>query len=114
MRFVLSTLLMFSLCALVSAEQEPEGESQGKVSYHKQIRPLFQANCQGCHQPAKPLGDYVMTSFDKLVAGGEIGDAAIVPGKPDESYLLDQITPCLLYTSPSPRDQRGSRMPSSA
>ena len=22
--------------------------------------------------------------------------------------------PCLLYTSPSPRDQRGSRMPSSA
>ena len=26
---------------------------------------------------------------------------------------LDNI-PCLLYTSPSPRDQRGSRMPSSA
>ena len=25
-----------------------------------------------------------------------------------------QITICLLYTSPSPRDQRGSRMPSSA
>ena len=25
-----------------------------------------------------------------------------------------QATPCLLYTSPSPRDQRGSRMPSSA
>ena len=24
------------------------------------------------------------------------------------------IKPCLLYTSPSPRDQRGSRMPSSA
>ena len=26
-------------------------------------------------------------------------------------YLLNN---CLLYTSPSPRDQRGSRMPSSA
>ena len=26
----------------------------------------------------------------------------------------DLSTPCLLYTSPSPRDQRGSRMPSSA
>ena len=25
-----------------------------------------------------------------------------------------QAEPCLLYTSPSPRDQRGSRMPSSA
>jgi len=25
-----------------------------------------------------------------------------------------EAKPCLLYTSPSPRDQRGSRMPSSA
>ena len=29
----------------------------------------------------------------------------------DEDYLWND---CLLYTSPSPRDQRGSRMPSSA
>ena len=28
--------------------------------------------------------------------------------------LVDRSGPCLLYTSPSPRDQRGSRMPSSA
>ena len=27
---------------------------------------------------------------------------------------MENIMPCLLYTSPSPRDQRGSRMPSSA
>ena len=29
-------------------------------------------------------------------------------------YSAVQIGVCLLYTSPSPRDQRGSRMPSSA
>ena len=28
--------------------------------------------------------------------------------------IEDHIGPCLLYTSPSPRDQRGSRMPPSA
>ena len=28
--------------------------------------------------------------------------------------IADAITPCLLYTSPSPRDKRQSRMPSSA
>ena len=27
---------------------------------------------------------------------------------------VDKLKDCLLYTSPSPRDQRGSRMPSSA
>ena len=33
----------------------------------------------------------------------------------DFSYAIDpNFKPCLLYTSPSPRDQRGSRMPSSA
>ena len=39
--------------------------------------------------------------------------------KPDkrqqfEKFAYDILLPCLLYTSPSPRDQRGSRMPSSA
>ena len=35
---------------------------------------------------------------------------AIIPGH----STPEQYTNCLLYTSPSPRDQRGSRMPSSA
>ena len=29
-------------------------------------------------------------------------------------FRIDSTSACLLYTSPSPRDQRGSRMPSSA
>ena len=32
----------------------------------------------------------------------------------DELVFLGDAGGCLLYTSPSPRDQRGSRMPSSA
>ena len=34
--------------------------------------------------------------------------------KLDASSRSDRVIACLLYTSPSPRDQRGSRMPSSA
>ena len=33
---------------------------------------------------------------------------------PVQELKLLQLNNCLLYTSPSPRDQRGSRMPSSA
>ena len=33
-----------------------------------------------------------MTSFDKLLAGAKT-EAAVVPGKPEKSYLLEQITP---------------------
>ena len=32
----------------------------------------------------------------------------------DDFYRTRKDRGCLLYTSPSPRDQRGSRMPSSA
>ena len=33
---------------------------------------------------------------------------------PQSEQEYSYLAPCLLYTSPSPRDQRGSRMPSSA
>ena len=29
-------------------------ELAGKVSYYKDVRPIFAQNCNGCHQPAKP------------------------------------------------------------
>ena len=37
-----------------------------------------------------------------------------VPGSHPSEQILDKFVPCLLYTSPSPRDISGSRMPSSA
>jgi mono/diheme cytochrome c family protein len=64
-----------------------------KISYDKQIRPIFQARCQGCHQPAKAGGAYVMTTSDRMLKGGEAGGPAIVPGKPDESHLVEVVTP---------------------
>ena len=41
-------------------------------------------------------------------------DVNAVNGKIDSAVLKVDEKICLLYTSPSPRDQRGSRMPSSA
>ena len=75
---------------LNAADAPPAAE---KISYYKQIRPIFQTHCQGCHQPAKQGGAYVMTSFDALRKGGESELAAIVAGKPAESHLIEQITP---------------------
>ncbi len=84
----------FLLAAIVSCSAALGDEPAGSpVSYHKQIRPILQARCLGCHQPAKASGAYVMTDFARLAAGGESEEKAIVPGKPDESYLIAQITP---------------------
>jgi WD40 repeat protein len=67
--------------------------AEQSVSYYKEIRPILQAHCQGCHQPAKPSGQYVMTSFASLLKGGETETPAVVPGMPDDSQLLEMITP---------------------
>lgn len=74
-----------------SAPADEPAETPVKVSYHRDVRPIFQEHCHGCHQPAKQGGDYVMTSFEQLVKGGESEAAAIVPGHPEKSYLMDQI-----------------------
>src|SRR5262249_15154365 len=91
----LSAVVVWSMAQFAAADEAKNGaaKSAATVSYFRDVRPIFQANCQGCHQPAKAMGDYVMTDLAALVKGGESGDPAIVPGKPDESYLVKQITP---------------------
>lgn len=100
-KFVLGYGLMMGLAAwmwlwaagAVGTGQESSPLPSGPISYYKDIRPIFQEHCQGCHQPAKRGGGYVMTRFDLMLQGGESGEPAIVPGKPEESYLVRQITP---------------------
>ena len=61
---------------------------------------------------------FVYSPFDKSEANAGNGSmVAFLAGSPssvDRAYEAGLDKGCLLYTSPSPRDQRGSRMPSSA
>ena len=65
---LLATIVAFALPSNASGESV---EATKAVSFHKEIRPLFEANCNGCHQPAKTKGDYVMTDFASLLRGGK-------------------------------------------
>jgi WD40 repeat protein len=64
----------------------------GKISYYRAIRPIFQMNCQGCHQPAKPSGGFIMTGHADLLKTGDSEKPGIVPGKPDQSQIVTLIT----------------------
>ena len=62
-------------------------------------------------KPKKPLALKIIdTAKCKPLGFGE----GIGPACSDCETLFEFVKDCLLYTSPSPRDQRGSRMPSSA
>ncbi len=68
-----------------------EEPAASRISYYRQIRPILQRNCSGCHQPAKAGGSFVLTSHAQLVKGGDAG-AGVVPGKPEESSLIENIS----------------------
>src|SRR5205085_2615715 len=93
MKWLIGCSLALALCAAAAEPPKKEAAPSGPVSYFKQIRPIFQANCQGCHQPAKAKGQYVMTDFEKLLGKGESGEQCIVPKAPEKSLLVKQITP---------------------
>ena len=57
-----------------------------------------------------PSGIYIPDTAKEKPQEGEV--VAVGPGEPNDNG--EKIKPCLLYTSPSPRDKRQSRMPSSA
>ncbi|MBY0231002.1 MAG: hypothetical protein K2W96_17080 [Gemmataceae bacterium] len=63
------------------------------VSYYRDVRKVFQQNCQGCHQPARPMGGYVMTRHADLLKAGDSGKAGVVPGKAADSELVRQSAP---------------------
>jgi WD40 repeat protein len=91
--FIHKIFPLFLLSSLCLKASDKEGTETRLVSFHKEIQPLLQANCNGCHQPAKAKGDYVMTDFTSLLSGGESEKPAVVPGKPDQSYLIEEVTP---------------------
>lgn len=58
--------------------------------FQDQIQPLLQSACGRCHGQ-KEHGGLSILHRDRLLAGGESGDAAIVPGRPEDSYLMELI-----------------------
>jgi WD40 repeat protein/mono/diheme cytochrome c family protein len=63
------------------------------VSYYRDVRSIFQQHCQGCHQPARPQGGYVMTSHADLFKKSTADKTGVVAGKPGESQLIHEILP---------------------
>src|SRR5437870_5232315 len=88
-----ATLLLAAAPFLVAAEPAKETTEPAEVSYYREVRPIFAQHCQGCHQPAKAGGGYVMISHADLLKKADSELAGIVPGKPHESMVIEQITP---------------------
>lgn len=67
------------------------GNASKSDFYTKNVQPILDAHCIRCHGQ-KEQGGLLVVDRSRLLQGGESGQAAIVPGKPHESYLLELVS----------------------
>lgn len=71
-------------------KREPIANIQEAVVYTDLVQPVLAARCYGCHGPKKQKGKLRLDSPDLLMKGGKDGKV-LIPGKADESNLMERI-----------------------
>jgi len=62
--------------------------ASGKLTFVKDIQPLFQAKCAACHGS---MGGLTLTTFESIVHGGASGPA-VTPQDPAKSLIIKKMT----------------------
>lgn len=83
--FVCSVAASLYTAAPLVASDEPR-----QVDFNRDVLPIFKKKCFTCHSKTQPKGGLDMTSRAALLKGGHSG-AALLPGKPDESLMIELI-----------------------
>jgi mono/diheme cytochrome c family protein len=77
--------------AQVAAEYAPL-QKKGGVDFHRDIKPILEANCYSCHQGPKVKGGLQLDDRADALLGGNSDGPALVPHKPAESAIVRRIT----------------------
>jgi mono/diheme cytochrome c family protein len=81
---VIAVLLTAAAAGSARADEEE------KVDFRRAILPIFEGACVECHGLKKASGGLRLTTGSKVMAGGITGPL-VVPGKPEDSYLLKRL-----------------------
>src|SRR5215469_6371524 len=73
-----------------AAASQPNADPIGMELFERKIRPLLDQHCSSCHGRDRQKGGLSLASRETMLAGGESG-AVVVPGKPDESVLIEAV-----------------------
>lgn len=81
------TIFLFSLFLWTSAGAED------RVDFARDIRPILNAKCTGCHGGVKQAGGVSFVYQEQVVGfAGDSGNPVVAPGNPEMSELLFRIT----------------------
>ena len=66
--------------------------SQAAPDFAREVRPILEKSCLGCHGPEKQKNGYRLDVRDIALKGGESGEAAIVPHDAKASPLIRYVS----------------------
>ena len=84
MRLATVTLIVLALTSPIKADDK-------KVSFEKDVMPIFKASCLSCHKADKKKGKLDMSTYAELMKGGKQGNP-VKPGDPAKSLIIEMIS----------------------
>jgi len=63
----------------------------GSIDFIKDVEPILLEHCIDCHGPDQQESQFRLDRLSTILAGGNSGEPAVVPGEPDKSFLLKLI-----------------------
>ena len=92
MRFRFLTICLCLISGISSGRVAlAQRELNSDVSFMRDVAPILNRRCTGCHGSKKTEGDYRLHSFKNLNAAGASEETPIEPGKPGESELFRRL-----------------------
>jgi cytochrome c len=76
---------------IVLAASAPVRADDKKISFEKDVMPIFKASCISCHKADKKKGKLDMSTYADLMKGGKQGNP-VKPGDPAKSLLIEMVS----------------------
>jgi hypothetical protein len=111
--FTTSFTLAISAFASPDLSKLPPPAKKDGVTYAKDIRPIFESSCFGCHGQQRQRGGLRLDSLESVLKGGKDG-MVIVPSKSDESKLVLAVARVDEKSAMPPRGRGGPGRPPGA
>ncbi len=67
------------------------GSLNASNHFEDEVLPLLQDYCIDCHGPDKQKSGFRVDRRAYLLKGGDTGMSALIPGKPEKSYMIEVI-----------------------
>ncbi|MBC8290633.1 MAG: hypothetical protein H8E37_09990 [Planctomycetes bacterium] len=86
------TILLLPVCLLTAPDQvQAQSEASAKIRFLRDVAPILNRRCTGCHGPRKTEGGYRLHAFANLMTAGESEESPVVAGKPQASEIFRRL-----------------------